>query len=185
MSNKKSNASAIKSREWITEALLTIMATKDFQKITVSEIIAEADLTRQTFYRHFKSKEDVVMDYARCLYEECFRDVNRLEDPSLFNVLVTYFRYWEENRHFLSLVYKNKMNFQLLDFYYPIMSHSLDMFDACFDTRSDTELQNIKLFILGGLSTLKMNWMATDYRDSPETLAQTVVNLLNVRSHQD
>lgn len=47
-------------RQYITEALLQLMKTKDYKTISVGEIAERAGVHRATFYRHFSSKEDVL-----------------------------------------------------------------------------------------------------------------------------
>ena len=62
MKKETTNITALRSKTWITESLLKLMEEKDFSKITITEIIKNADLTRQTFYRNFDSKEDILMN---------------------------------------------------------------------------------------------------------------------------
>jgi len=64
MKKETTNITALKSKAWITESLLVLMMEKDFDKITITEIINKADLTRQTFYRNFESKENVLYEYV-------------------------------------------------------------------------------------------------------------------------
>ena len=45
------------------EACKKLMEKKDFEKISVGEIAEVAGVHRATFYRHFTSKEDVVVQY--------------------------------------------------------------------------------------------------------------------------
>ena len=51
-------------KECIADALLKLLQTKNMDEIKVSEITDLADVGRVTFYRHFKSKEDVI--YFKC-----------------------------------------------------------------------------------------------------------------------
>ena len=46
-------------RTAITEALLDLLAEKELDKITVSEITAKAEVGRVSFYRNYKTKEDI------------------------------------------------------------------------------------------------------------------------------
>ncbi len=47
-----------KSKKAMKEALLTLMKTKDFRKITITDIVKASDLNRGTFYKHYQSKEE-------------------------------------------------------------------------------------------------------------------------------
>lgn len=52
-------------RESIHEALIRLMRDKDFDKIRISEITTLAGVSRVSFYRHFDSKEAVLIDYLQ------------------------------------------------------------------------------------------------------------------------
>ena len=56
MNMKKENPLTVQSKQWILEALLKLMEEKDYEKITIKELTARADLDRKTFYRNFRSK---------------------------------------------------------------------------------------------------------------------------------
>ncbi|WP_411047611.1 TetR/AcrR family transcriptional regulator [Treponema primitia] len=56
------------SRACIVEALLRLMESIPYTKISVSDIIEKAGVSRQTFYRHYEGKDDVI----RKILENCF-----------------------------------------------------------------------------------------------------------------
>ncbi len=56
----KNDRRAVRSAEAIYEALVTLMAQKEFDKIKVSEIVEQAQIGRATFYRNFDTQEDVL-----------------------------------------------------------------------------------------------------------------------------
>ena len=60
MRKRKENPISIQSKQWLLDALLTLMEEKDFQSITITELTERACLDRKTFYRNFRSKEDVL-----------------------------------------------------------------------------------------------------------------------------
>ncbi len=49
------------SRKTITDALFRLFKKYDYDKITVSQITAEAGVARNTFYRNFSSIEDILI----------------------------------------------------------------------------------------------------------------------------
>ena len=54
------NPIALQSRAWLVDALLELMKTTPYDKITVRDICRKADLSRQTFYNLFQSKEEIL-----------------------------------------------------------------------------------------------------------------------------
>ena len=67
------NVRAIQSQRWLAEALCELMQETSYEKITIGDICARADLSRQTFYNLFDSKEEILRFSLRDAYEERFR----------------------------------------------------------------------------------------------------------------
>ena len=57
-----------KTRESIFKAFIELLSKKDFNQITVGEIIQRADVGRATFYAHFETKDFLL----KALCEELF-----------------------------------------------------------------------------------------------------------------
>lgn len=68
------NAQVLRSREWISTALLYLMKTKDYHKITISEITKKAGVSRQTFYRNYQDKDDILMKYLEVVFSRFMED---------------------------------------------------------------------------------------------------------------
>ncbi|GLQ52817.1 TetR/AcrR family transcriptional regulator [Devosia nitrariae] len=49
-----------RTRETLFEALLELIRHKDYDAITVADILQQADVGRSTFYAHFSSKDDLL-----------------------------------------------------------------------------------------------------------------------------
>ena len=53
MGERKVYKSALRSRKWIRQAFMELLREKDFEKITVTDIVNRADINRSTFYAHY------------------------------------------------------------------------------------------------------------------------------------
>jgi AcrR family transcriptional regulator len=58
-----------RSKKWIYESLIELMKKRPFSKITIQNITENADVARLTFYRNFKSKEDVIIEKAKSIIQ--------------------------------------------------------------------------------------------------------------------
>ena len=56
---KKTDLRVIKTRKNIRDAYLRLLKEKDFEELTVNEILAEAMVNRSTFYAHYRDKYDL------------------------------------------------------------------------------------------------------------------------------
>jgi AcrR family transcriptional regulator len=57
------NRQVQRTRRWIVEALTILMEEQPYSKITVSDIIKKAGIARQTFYRNYANKDEVIFQY--------------------------------------------------------------------------------------------------------------------------
>lgn len=61
-----------KTRTAIFEAFCTLLSKKDYEQITVSEVITLADVGRATFYSHFETKDYLLRDLCDELFCHIF-----------------------------------------------------------------------------------------------------------------
>ena len=57
-----------KTRESIFRAFSELLSEKEFNKITVGEIIERADVGRATFYAHFETKDFLIKELCEELF---------------------------------------------------------------------------------------------------------------------
>lgn len=78
------NSSSIKTRKLIKKTFAELMnEKKELSKITVTELVKRADITRSTFYTHYDDIYDVVNDYQMETIELLVSDdkvINSIED---------------------------------------------------------------------------------------------------------
>ena len=65
---------------WILEAILLLMNEKPYDKITVSDIVKKAGIARQTFYRNYKDKDEVIVQYFANIFNS---ELLNLENTSI------------------------------------------------------------------------------------------------------
>lgn len=79
---RKRNATTVFLKERIADALIRLMALKPFDKITIQEIVEQAQVGRATYFRNFSSKHEVITYklirlWTRWAEEHQFKDEDR------------------------------------------------------------------------------------------------------------
>lgn len=69
-----------KTRDAIFKAFIALLSEKNYNQITVAEVICRADVGRATFYAHFETKDYLLKELCR----ELFGHVFSAEDSRLF-----------------------------------------------------------------------------------------------------
>lgn len=84
------------TRQCIGEAIVSLLKSKDFEHITISDIVKKAGVSRMTFYKYYHTKKDVIKDYMNEIIagylEKCggnftmneFQDYMHIKDAILF-----------------------------------------------------------------------------------------------------
>ena len=88
----------------IANALLILLKTQPLNKITVTQITKEANLTRQTFYRNFEDKEDLVNWYFEKLCLDSFKEM--ADQTTLKEALIKKFTFIQSQSTFFKEAFK-------------------------------------------------------------------------------
>jgi AcrR family transcriptional regulator len=70
---KKVDPRIKRTRQWLQQALLDLMAEKNFEAITVQDIAGRATVNRVTFYAHFSDKYALLEYTMRAIFQKKLR----------------------------------------------------------------------------------------------------------------
>ena len=96
------------SKEYISEALISLMRKKDYSSITNKEITDRAGLSHITIYRNFKNKNEIVSYYISSLFKEWKWDNQN-------NIAYNIFSFFQKNKDIIDLIYKAHLQYIILD----------------------------------------------------------------------
>jgi AcrR family transcriptional regulator len=158
---KKLNKQVQKSIEWIGDALLSIMETKSFAEISITEITERAGVSRLTFYRNFKSKEDIVRSLLSRITKDWTAKMDSFngEEGTARELISDMFRMLDRNRRYLKLLFISGLEHIYTEFMMPyfnmligrsVKPENMDHFHMCF--------------LSGGMLNVTVEWI-NDPRD--------------------
>ena len=176
MSIKRSKDLRVRrTRKWLQDSLSALMKEKPFQDIQITEITERAQVSRPTFYMHYRSKEELLLSYVDTIFEE-FRVATTAElargkyDPRKFCVML--FEYWERYADSLERVINADVQDVLLERlrqYVAIVMADLAPFNG-----RDMTVPHMRAFvadyIAGGAYMLLTGWILQKMPCTAETM---------------
>ena len=107
-------------KQSITQALLSLMESKPFSEITITELVTKAGIARSTYYRNYSSKEEVLATYIDEVLQDFYKEFpansmrERFEYEHIAHILDYVMRYKKQlsilHKSGLSSIYLNAMN---------------------------------------------------------------------------
>ncbi|ATF26275.1 TetR/AcrR family transcriptional regulator [Brochothrix thermosphacta] len=177
----KKNKQSQLSQEWIIEALIQLLKTKNYHDITITDITNKAGVARLTFYRNFKDKDDILLTRSYQLFEAYF------EELKANNKLVTIpaalhlsFNYWQRDAETLDLLIKNQLFYLIEQPFYSFLEKIIA------ENSQLNQLNTIqKSFILGGTTQAMRSWITNGSKDSPTEITETLLKIINLATLSD
>ncbi|MFC4807803.1 TetR/AcrR family transcriptional regulator [Paenibacillus sp. GCM10023250] len=102
----------LKTRQAIQNALIELMAEKDFEQITINDISQKADLNRGTLYLHYADKYDLldqcIKDHLNQMVNHCVLSHTEEQCSDIVQSPLPLFQYLEKHYLFYSSMLSNK-----------------------------------------------------------------------------
>ncbi|GEE00588.1 AcrR family transcriptional regulator [Gordonia spumicola] len=170
------NATADRSREWLSEALFHLMREKPYGDITVTDIAERAQLSRRTYYRNVQSKEELVALRCRRLVDDY---VTRLRDADLAqtrDVALVFFTFWTDHADFLRTLVTCGMSGLILQ---KFNEHIAEVFHRSASPKYAhvPHIEYALAFNAGGYFNVLFEWLRRGARETPSEMADAVASI--------
>lgn len=159
--NRTNGKIAEESRQKLVRALLRVMEQYDYSEITVTQIAQEAGLSRKTFYRLFKDKDEILALLFDGLFQECFGRIRARDLHHYWDVMQVYFDFWEERKELLALLQKNRLLARVFEQAYEYWTRVFEF------VRSKETAESLALplpcllaYSAGGMHSMLFKWAA-------------------------
>ena len=151
---------AVQSKHKMVQALLKIMEVYEYKDITVTQIVQEASLSRNTFYRLFKDKDEILRMLFEDLFDQFFEQVKKQKIESFWNVMQLYFDFWLEKKDLLLLLQKNHLLQRMLEQTYDKSSQVFQFVHANDKgNEASLPLSYLLAFSVGGMHNMLIKWV--------------------------
>lgn len=160
------------TRQYITNALIKLMQIKDYKDITISEITEKAGVGRVTYYRNFKSKEDIIVEYfnenANLFISNKAYSITK-EDYYL--TALNAFKEFKNHIDFFKLIVKAHLEYIYLDYLNKMLVLN-------FLENYKTKPVHFAYLYAGALFNISMQWLKSDCAEDAEDIAKLFYNFI-------
>ena len=174
---KKADSRQEKMKYRLAAAMKKCMERMPVEKVTVKEIVEECGTTRQTFYRHFLDKYDLINWYFDKILSESFKHMGTGE--TVYESLVRKFRFIEHERLFFDAAFRYDDQNSLRDHdYREIHAFYTNMIESRTKEPLSSELNFILEMYCRGSVYMTTRWVSGEIEYTPEEMAKCLVEAM-------
>ena len=170
MDQRKAANERVKDR--LFSALVEFAGRRDWSKLTVTELIEHSGMARASFYRNFKSVEELI-DYGIGRMAQRYHEGNpcRNEDFHSREAMVYKFRFYQENAPLVLAFHRAKLAVTLLDV---ITDCEIN---ACGDMPANSISKYELYYFSGAFYNMMLCWLENGTKETPEAMAEEFLRL--------
>lgn len=161
----------------LAEAMKTCMRTMPVEKITVKEIVQECGTTRQTFYRYFLDKYDLINWYFDKILLESFEHMG--EGTTVYEGLCKKFQYIEEEKLFFKAAFRNDQQNCLRehDFQLILAFYTRQIEEKKKEPISENLRFLLEMYCQGSIY-MTVQWVLGERKSTPQEMAKALVSAM-------
>ena len=174
---------AQRSRRWLQDALSQLMKEKSFREIQITEIADRAQVSRPTFYLHYRSKEELLLSQVDVVFVEFLNELsNKIAEGNYdrLKYCILIFQYWERNTETLRMVMKAGLHEEFrerLRKYFSLAISQLTTREG--KSKPDEQLEELIVdFESGGAYQLMTQWIRRGQPYSAEQMGSLFYQLV-------
>lgn len=153
----------------IAESLLRLMEEKPFEKITITEIVKRASVSRMTFYKYYSSKLEVLSDYMYEIVNDYMKESRRRTDIGNFRDykhICHCFTFFKQYSSFILILIHANMHAVIMN----ALNDYMDTYVLPTSEFSRYELY----YYAGALCNTYLKWIESGMHESPDEIAMMV-----------
>ena len=179
----------IRSKKMIKEAFFGLLKEKDYNKITVTDIVNKADLNRSTFYAHYLDVRAITEEFENEVIEKMMDLLKKFEFKNFFNnptpLLLEVSRFLEshENEYRTLLKINDAETFlkKLRDIFAEYMKSDSDIPNYL----NDSKMINLRIsYFSGGIINMYQDYFNGKLKCTLNDISLEVAKLLSMEAKE-
>lgn len=160
-----------KVKDRLLVALIAFAGEKDWSKVTVTELIGRSGVARASFYRNFKSVEDII-DYGIQQMTLLYHEGKPSGEDFHSRALMTYkFRFYQQHAGLVLAFHRAKMATTLLDIITDCEIEAYGDMPAASPSRYEL------YYYAGAFYNMLLCWLESGTKETPETMANEFLRI--------
>ena len=177
MKKCRKNPANLLARECMVTALIQLLKEKPLSAITISELTEKAGVSRMTYYRNYRSKEEIFSCYLGDILEGYWEESRRDYPGGIYydrEHLVHCFCYCARHMEFLDGLFRSGYG------HYFIKAVSEYVVETWMKPEDDDRQFYRLMAFVGSLYNLFISWYYRGARETPEQLAEVMFEIYHM-----
>lgn len=175
---------AIRTRKALQQAFITLLETKSYHRITVTDIAKTAGFARHTFYNHYETRDDILHHLIDTALDTFFASFIQwdfiIADPDMeLKLFSSFFQIWRDNPEIVKILTQIEYDSILID-------RLRTFFTRFFYERISQEIPHVEIelakyiinFNAYSLLGIMEPWLQDGMRHPPEVMAAFMIQLI-------
>ena len=147
----------------IADAIIELLKTTSFEKISINNITDKAGVGRATYFRNFSSKTEAITFKIISMWTTWCKEKNNNDDGHLtFNNAVDFFEFSYANKELYKLLYSTGLQGTIYDAFYSVIMKQ---------ERSTPQEYYKSRFLSYGVYGIVNEWVKRDFDEQPHEIA--------------
>lgn len=166
-----------KTRKGLQDALIALLREKPLEKIEIQEITEYANMARVTFYRHYGTKEELLLDIIERIYQDMEQQVSIISVEQVFDFRLPppslpLFEYLARDREFFKKLLTGTVSSIVQQRLRHYIVHQITARFSQSPRHANMPLFMISNYVASAIIGNLMWWLADDLPYSPEYIAR-------------
>lgn len=153
------NPSALRSRTEIVAACLKLMEIHSIEDITVKQIMQETDISRQTFYQIFTSKDEILEFLLDSLFTDFVKGLKDHKITCLCDAAKIFFAFFDQHRSFIEKLLNDNKCFLIRQKCREYLQNEQFLFFHQDFMKSSEEKKFAVIFLIDGMVGILNQWI--------------------------
>jgi AcrR family transcriptional regulator len=177
MSLKSKDPRVIRTKSLIIQALVKLTDETPYKKIKIQDITQAAEIARQTFYLHYKSKDAVLVDYIDGVFDNFYHEIEQhiIASPEPGDIIAWHlFNQWQQHADFAKLIIAADVEHLVIKSFRNYITRVMGLYirNHAMPLHDPEALGFIVDYLAGASWMVLQRWVASDFNYPLEKLAK-------------